>query len=129
MKNQVLMGIIFKLTILIIGCAEVYREYEIYKIVSLERDTAITGSFFIGTGSIGERQYYFVYEEKQPNQYALRKIPAFILCGNHRGSAATLIESEETPRVIKYKINRNHYYYKIYVPFGTVIKEFTTGMK
>ena len=130
MKKYIVILVVLMLMGLIIGCGERGQTIEVYKIISLERQSSIEGSFFIGIGSISDRQYYFAYEERQANEYVLRRIPAFINCGNHPGPATTIIESEEPPHVIKFdNLVASHPGYKIYVPFGTVIKEFTTEYK
>lgn len=94
-------------------------------IVSLERDSNIKGSFILGTGSIEEIDYYYMYNNLKNNTYKLFKLP----CKEY-----IIRETDEVlPGIRKVKITKT--FWKFYlieeenekiinVPKGTIIKEF-----
>ncbi|MFW6046949.1 MAG: hypothetical protein ACOCP4_04090 [Candidatus Woesearchaeota archaeon] len=108
---------------------EKYSEY-MYNISSLHNNTEISGSFFIGSGSIDETEYYFTFVKIGDNTYKRKKF---------RTDDTYIIESNSgKPRVIKKTANMklNDYItpswlttitrpkYYMYVPEGTIIKDF-----
>jgi hypothetical protein len=46
------------------------------RIVSLDLGNQLHGSFFLGTGSINERTYYYYYRAEADGSYTLQKAPA-----------------------------------------------------
>ena len=101
---------------------------ETINIVSLDRGQEING-FFLG---ISSSMAYFAYEEIEDDTYVLRKFT------NSMNSPIKLIESNnETPRyekIMKHVCYKDWIFYdcefeirydkKLYVPKGTVLKEF-----
>lgn len=94
-------------------------------IVSLKDSSNISGSFFLGTGSIDQKQYYVAYvtTTNQGNTFKQIKIPV----------NKTIIEenNNQTPRIVsKWKISgyisktKTHTHFKIIVPKNTIIKQF-----
>lgn len=99
------------------GDRYVYRYH--VEIVSLHRETNTEGSFFLGIGNINGFNYYIGYKIVGKNEYELFKI---------RCNESTIVESNDiSPRINNYKIDSNWFdirRYKIYVPVGTIVKEF-----
>ena len=99
--------------------AEEQKEYIefVCKIVSLERNVGYSGSFTLGCGFVKQKQYYFYYYEVEKNVYKIDKIS----CSN-----SYIIESNKEPSVYEVK-NKGTLdsYYNIYVPFGTVISQYS----
>ena len=90
--------------------------YEEYKIVSLERNSEVKGSFCIGTGHIDTQTYYYTYTIRG-NNYKLEK---------YNTNYTYLHETDEiTPSIYKHKESGDKYfYYIIYCPVGTIVKEY-----
>lgn len=94
-------------------------------IVSLERGSNIEGHFILGSGSIKEEDYYYMYNDLGNNTFKLIKFP----CNEY-----TIKETDEVPPGIrKLKVTRTFgilYLIEeenekiINVPKGTIIKEF-----
>jgi len=102
-------------------------------VASIRDSSSVVGSFFLGCGSIGEKQYYIYYEDWRNGKYKQRKILVddTIICE----------EKKSKPRIdwqgTKYGHNKRilpdgwfgegpeHFTSKtIYVPKGTIIQEF-----
>jgi hypothetical protein len=101
-----------------------------HEIVSIKQDGETQGQmtmFIIGSGFINETQYYFFYEQQGKNRYKLNKVPT---------DNSIIIESDATPsyKYFNYEPHQSCYdwilfcsvqdKYEIYVPFGTIIKDF-----
>jgi hypothetical protein len=109
------------------------REYEI---ASLQDNSTIHGSFILGSGTIESVPTYFFYYKVYGGGYKLGKVQYYDM---------TIIEDDSfTPGVYKAwfqhtpcnkKLNRwvirkqSKYYYYIYVPSGTIIKNFHLDTK
>ena len=92
------------------------------KIYSLYNDNELNGYFVLGSGSIEQKEYYY-YFTKDDGAYYKEKI----------SSNVGIIETEKTPRIETIIMRPNIWYgeavetiirQKIYVPKGTIIKEF-----
>jgi hypothetical protein len=94
-------------------------------IVSLKADSSIEGSFFLGTGSINARIYYFTYI-KEDDSFYLKRLPI-----RDRWNKPTRIyeDNPQIPFVKWISVKRwgeRPYMTNIefHVPSGTIIKEF-----
>ena len=92
------------------------------KIYSLYNNSEIEGNFVLGTGSINQEEYYYYFTE-QDGAYYKEKISSNI----------GIIETDETPKLETTIIRPDIWYgemietiinQKLYVPRGTIIKEF-----
>lgn len=128
-------GLFTVLTVIGIESGELKLDHEerAYEIVSLKSKSEISGSFFLGTGSIDDREYYYTFAEVEEDRYKRVTIP----------SDNSIIEEtdEKTPHVTKKYYVRDgvdwivpewidkgevsKVEYNIYVPKGTIIKEFS----
>ena len=101
-----------------------------FSIVSLERQNEIYGSFFLGTGTIEEITYYYVYR-KTSIGLVFEKIPV-----NKFGYRVYIVETndisprfvdetycEEDPGFLNWNQECKHTK-KLIVPKGTVVREF-----
>lgn len=100
-----------------------------FPIVSIERDSLIHGSFFLGTGSIDEVMYYFAYTQLSDGGFYLAKM---------RISRSIIYETDSAKPYVRVWWNTaecltsqfdwgNSPFWKrieIYVPKNTIIKEF-----
>lgn len=108
---------IFVLTILVLNCAEEYNKIKCEKIVSIDKSLQTRGEFVLGTGAVHNITYYFTYEDLGNNQYKLCKFE----------TNQTIIVETTEPKYYVADIKRknefdNNYY--IYVPVGTITREF-----
>ena len=91
------------------------------KIYSLYNNSEIKGKFILGSGSINQEEYYYFFTKKD-NAYYKEKV------SNKTG----IIETDKTPKLEETTIYPKIWYgqlfeirqYKLYVPKGTIIKEF-----
>jgi hypothetical protein len=100
-------------------------------IISVNRDTSITGSFILGTGAIGSTQYYYAYVEK-PDGYLLER---------YRIRNTFIVEGTQEPKVVfkhytcpkkvlsflwfgEYERTRKDIKRVIHVPTNTILREF-----
>ena len=110
---------------LIVSPVVIFKNYEyqqeytkcIATIVSLERDDVVDGKFFLGSGAINDRQYYFYYQKLGENTYKLGKLEC---------SEVYIVETDQyEPSVYEIKEKNNWKYYNIYVPFGTMVVSYS----
>lgn len=96
------------------------------KIISINSNSNVEGSFVLGTGYIKDIKYY--YYRVQQEDGGIREYTAPVY-------TSTIYESDDTPRVERYRLEMDKKWsfvqnpqdidaYKFYVPKGTVIKEF-----
>ena len=92
-----------------------YSRY-MYNIVSIERDSSVSGSFFLGSGHIDSKMYYFFYHETDKG-YKLDKL---------EHDETYIIETDsETPHLDEIKEEQSwDSYYVLTVPTNTIVKEF-----
>lgn len=103
--------------IAITGLQEEYSEKQ-YDIYTLNSGTVIDGSFVLGSGTIDTHIAYFYYAMTE-NGYKKEMLVA-------DGYDIFIVEdNSKTPSVYKVKDKWEiDYYYVIYVPEGTIIKEY-----
>lgn len=101
-------------------CCRVYkrdsfRNY-ITEIISLERDSEVSGSFFLGSGTVKEEQYYYFYVPTNRG-YKL---------DSKRCKETYIVEDDTiTPCLYSCKEAGSYSeYYQLYVPTNTVVKEY-----
>lgn len=100
-------------------------------IVSLERNSEVSGSFVLGFGTIETNTVYYAYEDLGQDSYTLRKMTSGF------NSPVIIQENDEiSPRFVTTTVTKCYkdiWFYdcdwdiqnkKIYVPKGTVRKEF-----
>jgi len=106
---------------------KIYTTYE-KPIVSMYNDQQISGSFFLGSGTIDETEYYFCMEKIEENRYKRLQVPAkhTIIC-----------ESDTESPKYKYTIEKSVYEKflvldfsdisnrELVVPKNTIIKQFS----
>lgn len=101
-------------------CCRVYKrdsfQNYVTEIISLERDSEISGSFFLGSGSVKEEQYYYFYIPTDRG-YKL----------DSKKCKETYIVEDDTITPCLYSCkDAGSYseYYQLYVPTNTVVKEY-----
>jgi len=108
------------------GCNGI-QEHE-FPIVSIERDLNIEGSFFLGSGSISERMYYFTYAVLLDGGYYLVKIPSGVSIIYETNAISPRVHvtwnSTVTLNGFSFRDSCLWKSVRIYVPLGTIIKEF-----
>ena len=99
-----------------------YQQYDtkMCTIVSLERDSEISGSFVLGSGHVDTKQYYYFYTvdtEASIKFYTLESVDV---------KYTRIVEDDSvTPCVYKRKkLKEWEEYYTIFCPVGTIVKEF-----
>ena len=103
------------LVVVLMGCTD--KLHYSTPIYSIERDSSIGGSFFLGIGSIEGVEYFFMWADSvHYDGLLLRKI----------GRARCLVyEGDESPRLEKWRLGKSgETMYKVYVPNDTIFKEF-----
>lgn len=94
-----------------------YTETVYEKIYFLDRGTEVSGSFTLGSGSIEENVVYYFYIETDRG-FQLKSLTAGY-------EEIYLVEDDTvTPRVNKIKNKGEDPYYVIYVPEGTIVRQF-----
>lgn len=101
----------------IIGYGSFEKEEIVYEeIVSIEQNDEISGAFVLGTGRVDEETEYYMYA-KTDKGLVLYKLAA--------GESTYIVESDEVvPHVSFVKEKWTEPYYIIYVPIGTITKEY-----
>jgi len=103
------------------------RYEESYPIASLSDRTITEASFFLGSGHINERPYYFFYQQDTEGGFHIEYVPA---------DKTIIYEDSLQPRISKFNPTWRAYLisldystlFKIYVPQGTIIRDFTLDM-
>jgi hypothetical protein len=92
------------------------------KIYSLHDDKEQSGSFILGSGFINENGYYYYFTKNGDTYYK-----------DEVSDKTGIIETDETPKLVTITVYPNIWYgkcfkirksHKLYVPKGTIIKEF-----
>ena len=101
----------------IIGYGSFEKEEVVYEeIVSIEQKDGLLGAFVLGTGRVDEETEYYMYA-KTDKGLVLYKLAA--------GESTYIVESDEVvPHVSLVKEKWAAPYYIIYVPIGTITKEY-----
>ena len=87
------------------------------ELFSIDRGSSVVGSFVLGTGSLSGRMYFFGW---------IKEGEGFKLASYER-RYSTVYEVESNFRVHTYydfSSGRGRYMYHIYVPKGTILREF-----
>jgi hypothetical protein len=109
----VIVAVILILVLGVSGCeAKMLDQWDIY---SIERETSLSGSFFLGTGSIDSVEYFFTWQDRGDGGMILVKI---------RRTEAVIFESDEKPHLERWREENGYGVYRFYVPKGTVLREF-----
>lgn len=108
---------------LITGGTHFLRRYKrqsynnfVTEIVSLKMNSEIQGNFVLGSGTLKDVNYYYFYKETSQG-YRLDKVR----------SEDTVIDEDDsiTPSLYHIKESGSYSpYFKLYVPVGTIVKEF-----
>ena len=116
------------LVALILLHLEYRREYAasyhtlVNEIVSLDRDSVVEGHFTIGCGTVETKPVYYYYYKVKENTYTLGSLKS-------ENQAIYIVETDSyVPSIYKVKeanVEPNRYYYNIYVPFGTVVVNYS----
>lgn len=117
-------SILIMISFLLIGGIYGYtiNDYDVtYEISSIEDLSGIHGSFVLGSGTIDSTAMFAYYRKVPDGAYKLEMIPA---------RQSLIYEDTETPYVVHHCIacSSEEAYrdsYKIHVPKGTIIKQFT----
>lgn len=92
------------------------------EIVSLDRDSVVEGRFTIGCGTVETKPVYYYYYKVKENTYTLGSLKS-------ENQAIYIVETDSyVPSIYKVKesnVEPNKYYYNIYVPFGTVVVNYS----
>jgi len=102
--------------VLLFGLSSCEDKIGSYNIYSIGRETSIEGSFFLGSGSLDSVSYFIAWK-----QYG----EGFKLIKANQDNSVIYEDNSVKPHII-YKINAfsGVTYYDIYVPTGTILKEF-----
>lgn len=102
------------------NCYNSQYENVVYKIKSLKSEVGASGRFFLGSGHIEARAYYFFYVEYNKG-YRIEKIPT------SNTYITALEESEYDAPVFTNKKNKGEWcdYYMIYIPKDYIVFEFS----
>lgn len=94
-----------------------YTETVYEEIYSLDRGTEVSGSFTLGTGSIDENIVYYFYVETDRG-FQLKSLTV--------GYEEIYLDEDDmvTPHIDKIKTKGEDPYYVIYVPEGTIVRQF-----
>lgn len=105
------------------------RADKTYQIYSLRNDSSINGSFFLGSGQINRREYYYMFAKNSRGGY-IRNILPINECALFQDSNAPYVHYQE----IKYRQNRwisfvpfyskEGSIYNIHVPENTIVEKF-----
>jgi hypothetical protein len=108
------------------------QEVRQYDLVSFNDSGQLDGRFFLGSGTVNESMYYRFYYEKGKG-FNYNKIEA---------NSVKNIYYDDDPRIIKYRITKKpkglwslmtfgfyDYYYLIYVPEGSIKRQFNLDLK
>ncbi len=93
------------------------------QIVSVNRESKISGSFFLGCGTVGQTSYYYYYEKIGKDTYILGKQPVSETIIVEDGGAYLLSRIEKQDDKWGYGCERT-VSKELHVPKGTIIKEF-----
>ena len=96
-------------TMFLVGCDLTDKMVDQGELYALKGKTESTGSFFVGTGSISSRTYY----------YFLRELDGGMYLDQHPTKFCIVYEGEESPRYEKWNRNGCYWYY-LYIPEGSV---------
>lgn len=101
-------------------CYNSQYEKVVYKIKSLKSEVGASGRFFLGSGHIEARAYYFFYVEYDKG-YRIEKIPT------SNTYITALEESEYDAPIFTNKKNKGEWcdYYMIYIPKDYIVFEFS----
>lgn len=95
-------------------------------ISSINRNSEISGSFFLGTGSVDEKNYYYFYYKSRYG-YKLDKITvknSYIVETKHKKPEIVKVVDTYNQDVFIKLLDSNVKRYLIYVPENTIIKDF-----
>lgn len=98
------------------------------EIASINNGEAISGNFFLGCGSINNREYYYTFRKfkNEPFKYQRMKIYSGYCCLIETNDVKPRYEWEERDynNWIIFDLDENRRNERLYVPKGTIIKEF-----
>lgn len=104
-----------------------FVENETMKMVSLERESTVNGSFVLGCGSLEGKQYYFGYVVSPDGSYMLETFPVEETKLHEKPISIAVVHKY----VAKYKSNYFTFFppiggthYEIDVPEGTIINRY-----
>ncbi len=121
-------AVLFGILVNLIPMSKGTEVVETYDIISCRTDSEVSGSFFLGCGTIGEDSYYVTYYRTGDGGYQMMKFDVDLSTIYEVNDRAPCVEevtswmegwwlgiSIKTPRVRRFHI---------YVPEGTIIREF-----
>ena len=105
--------------VILAGCKpEIIRKWS-QPMHSVERNSEISGSFVLGCGSIDQVEYFFAWIERQDGGLFLEKT---------RRDMSIVYEGDYKPHMERWGHGNdnvcNHTVYKLFVPTGTILREF-----
>ena len=115
---------------LIVGAAvpKHWTEGETIKLVSLRSGDSVSGSFFLGTGSIGTTQYYFYYKEAgrgyQPGRVEVADNVTIFEEKRQAGELKVYTSKFVNPSLEWVALNVEHHKYEFIIPEGSLKKNF-----
>jgi hypothetical protein len=117
MKKFILITLVLVVLVALAGCRyKLYKESNIY---SIERFSSFKGSFFLATGSFGNKTYYAYYKEDEGG-LLLEKVDAEI---------TTIYLRDDIEPKVEYYSNGWDHKYRVYVPTDTLYLEFDLNDK
>lgn len=120
--TTIAVAIIWVLIVAIVADTKERKKIKIvsHDIVSIQKESGFSGSFFLGSGSIGSTQYFYFYE-KVGDGLVLTSVPSSqVIVEEHSDIAPQYQECDpehKCPFAEDYK-------YKLIVPMNTVLQEF-----
>jgi len=116
------------LVFVIMGHVDYEKDYKaeyhtlVNEIVSLDRDSVTNGHFCLGCGYIETKPVYYYYYKVAENTYTLGSL-------KKENNGIYIVETNSyAPSIYKVKeanVDPDRYYYNIYVPFGTVVVNYS----
>ena len=124
-------GILFAVIIFAVTPHDISKER--HDLVAIKDGSGINGSFFLGCGTIEDRNYYYYYEKSNDNGYKQQKIlvDKVVLYEDATDSTAYIEfqhKISKTPYK-KWSVNCGCIQTKIHVPKGTIIKQFKLDLE
>lgn len=145
-KSTIMVGLIIIILVSACGCTthtwrDIDRTISDDKIISLDLESVIKGSFFLGCGHIGGKDYYYYYKIESDGAYTLQKAPAEfsrIYMDTPPENAHVIIVNKDpyptscrddvTDEVCKKETWVFKKEYAFHVPPGTIVQSYDAGV-
>jgi hypothetical protein len=123
MKGYIVLIILILIISLLSGCKEKEIESYQFELVALNNNNNIYGSFFLGSGSIKEEQYFFAYVKYDDGGIKLWKCEAYttwIYEDIINNQTPYIIYTESYSRGVNFYSERHEFH----IPKGSILQKF-----